>query len=94
MTDADAPASSESDPPTSGALAPLGHAARRAAASGAKPGGPSAADLHLLAQAERRRGLKAGPQAAETASSTYAKAEWSGEADRRRPVGGAARKRV
>jgi hypothetical protein len=93
MTDADAPASSESDSPTGGALVPLGQPARRAAA-GAEVGGPSAADLHLLAQAERRRGLKAGPQAAETASTTYAKAEWSGEADRRRPVGGTARKRV
>jgi hypothetical protein len=92
MTAQDAPGSSDSDQPAGGALVPLGQSTPRAA----KPatGGPSAADLHLLAQAERRRGLKSGPQAAETASATYAKAEWSGEADRRRPVGGTARKKV
>ncbi|WP_158918318.1 hypothetical protein [Caulobacter sp. S45] len=54
----------------------------------------SAAEAHLLAQAERRRGLKAGPQAVAAAKSAYTEAEWSGEADRRRPLGAITRKRV
>ena len=94
MTTADTPGSNDSDSPAGGALVPIGSPVRRAGGAKSASGGLSAAEAHLLAQAERRRGLKAGPQAAEVASSAYAEAEWSGGADRRRPVGGAARKKV
>ncbi|MGC1303489.1 MAG: hypothetical protein WA840_14050 [Caulobacteraceae bacterium] len=51
-------------------------------------------EAHLLSQAERRRGLRAGVQAVEAAASAYSETEWSGESNRRRPVGGVARKKV
>ena len=60
----------------------------------AREPGASVAEAHILSQAERRRGLRSGRQQVEAAASAYCEREWSGDADRRRPVGGAARRKV
>jgi hypothetical protein len=56
------------------------------------PAGPFVAQL--LGQDGKKRGLKAGPPALRCARAAYLEAEYSGEADRRLPVGIFARKRV
>jgi hypothetical protein len=45
------------------------------------------AETHLIAQANRVRGLRGGPKVLETARSAYLEAEWSGPNDRRARAG-------
>lgn len=47
------------------------------------PAGATAFDAHLLGQDGQKRGLRAGPQAIDTAAATYNRTEWSGSKDRR-----------
>jgi hypothetical protein len=49
--------------------------------------GAAAIAAQLLGQEGRRRGLRGGPAVLDAARSSYARAEWSGGADRRRPKG-------
>jgi hypothetical protein len=45
------------------------------------------AEAHLIAQANRVRGLRGGPKVLEAARSAYLEAEWSGPNDRRARAG-------
>ena len=45
------------------------------------------AEAHLIAQANRVRGLRGGPKVLETARSAYLETEWSGPNDRRARAG-------
>lgn len=94
MTASDPSALDDSDDATARALVPVGASAQRTSTAKPRTASSAAIEAHILSQSERRRGLKAGPQAAEVASSAYSEAEWSGGSDRRRPIGGAARKKV
>jgi hypothetical protein len=54
----------------------------------------SAFAAHLYGQDGRLRGLRAGAPAIDAARAAYLDAEWSGDADRRLPVGLIARTKV
>ena len=61
-----------------------------------EPPAPAAAVFaaQLLGQDGQKRGLKAGPEAIDTAQTSYNRAEWSGAKDRRAPKGAKAKTKI
>jgi hypothetical protein len=73
---------------------PVPVGAPRAAPPPEPPMGAGAFDAHLIGQQGEKRGLRAGPQAIDSAARSYNRTEWSGAKDRRARKGAITRTEI